>query len=223
MTMHRERRRRSGSQRQRLPRMLAVAAAACLPAAVECSGAESALFRDADGLVSQQPRRAQNLVPNQVTSAGRLSTNCDDLSYITGPMHEADADGNGFLSQDEYVTFTDAISGGYLTDMGWDKYGFTGMPLSLQETYLVISCSCELFPNQPWGGEGCCTGDSNTGIRTDGTAPGEEPDEVQELYLTYVCGTMSESLDNVGAEIVAPPTANPTGMPTPQPTNKVSQ
>lgn len=215
MTMARERRRpRSRQQRQgspSLPRVLAAAAVACLPTAVKCR-AESALFSDTE--MPPQPR--QSIVAYQVTSMGAVSNNCEDLSYITGPMHEADADGNGFLSQDEYVEFTDAISGGYLTEMGWSKWGFAGMPLSLQETYLVLSCICELYPNQPWGGPGCCTSnpETNTGIRTDGTAPGEEPDEIQEQYLTYVCGTMSDSLEKVGAEIVAPPTASPTGKPT---------
>ena len=146
------------------------------------------------------------------TSAGALYSNCDDLSYITGPMYEADADMNGFLDKEEYVEFTNTLSAGYLTIQGWDD-GFTDMPLSLQETYLVLSCLCELYPNEPWGGKGCC--ESDPGIRTDGTAPGEILDEEQRQYLTYVCEPMSESLEDVGA-LVVPPTRAPvmTDMPT---------
>ncbi len=169
----------------------------------------------------------------EVVSYGTVYATCPDLEYITGPMYESDVDRNGFLNQEEYVQFTNEISGGYLSDMGWDD-SFTDMPLSLQETYLVLSCLCELYEDQPWGGKGCCTSSAesesdNIGIRTDGTAPGETPDETQLQYLTYVCGTMSESLENVGGEIVSPstgmptarPTARPTGRPSSRPTSKV--
>ena len=156
----------------------------------------------------------------ETVSFGTVYATCPDLDYITRPMYDADADKNGFLNQDEYVEFADAISGGHLTKMGWDD-GFTDMPLSLQETYLVLSCLCELYPNQPWGGKGCCTtnrpGEFYTGIRTDGTTPGVPPDEDELQYLTYVCGTMSTSLENVGGTIVAPPTRTPTRRPTDRP------
>ena len=152
-------------------------------------------------------------------SKGTVYATCPDLNYIMGPMYEADSQPrNGFLNQNEYVEFTNTISGGYLSDMGWDE-DFTDMPLSLQETYLVLSCLCELYPNQSWGGKGCCTtnrpGEFNTGIRTDGTGPGETPDEDELQYLTYVCGTMNDTLEKVGGSIVPPPpTDKPTGKPT---------
>jgi len=159
-------------------------------------------------------------------SNGTVYGTCPDLSYITGPMHTADEDKNGFLNQEEYVSFTDAISGGYLSRKGWAG-DFVGMPLSLQQTYLVLSCLCELYEDQAWGGPGCCAMNhllpNNTiGIRTDGAGPGEDPDEIQLNYLTYVCGTMSESLEGVGAVIVAPPTTSPkpTSRPTLRPTRK---
>lgn len=145
----------------------------------------------------------------------KLSTRCDSLDYVTGPMDDADADGNGFLSKEEYVDFTDAISGGFLTAGGYDE-GFTDMPLALQETYLVLSCLCELYPNQAWGGKGCCenpdAGRDDTGIRTSGTGEGERPTKQERQYLIYVCGTMSESLKFVGSELVAPPTGTPTSL-----------
>ncbi|KAL7463177.1 hypothetical protein ACHAXS_003556, partial [Conticribra weissflogii] len=160
----------------------------------------------------------------------RISTDCPDLDWITGPIFEADmaGDGNRVLSQEEFVTFSDAVSGGYLSSIGRAD-NFLDMPLSLQETYLVLSCLCELYNGQPWGGEGCCTVDSNTnndqiGIRTEGTAPDEKLTRVQRDYFRYVCGTMSESLETIGAELVAPPTPSPTTAPTraptPEPTTK---
>ena len=99
------------------------------------------------------------------------------------------------------------------------------MPLSLQESYLLLSCLCEFFPEEDWGGKGCCTTGFNsiplfddTGIRTEGSGPGEEMDEVQEDYLTYVCGPMEGSLEKVGGEVV-PTTASPVveGVPTKKP------
>ena len=152
-------------------------------------------------------------------SKGTVYATCPDLNYIKGPMYAADSQPkNGYLNQNEYVEFTNAISGGYLSEMGWDE-DFTDMPLSLQETYLVLSCLCELYPNQSWGGKGCCTtnrpGEFNTGIRTDGTSPDETPDEDELQYLTYVCGTMNDTLEKVGGSIVPPPpTDKPTGKPT---------
>lgn len=151
----------------------------------------------------------------EVVSGGIVYSTCPDLSAVSGPLYESDTNSDGFINQEEYVQFTDAISGGLLTLNGWEG-GFNDMPLSLQETYLVLSCLCELYPGQPWGGVGCCkknaiTGSTDgTGIRTDGAQPGTTPDADQRQYLTYVCGTMSESLENVGGTIVAPPPTTPT-------------
>ena len=155
------------------------------------------------------------------TKDGTLTfySTCPDLDYIIGPMNEADANNDGLLSKEEYVDFTNAVSGGYLTELGRDE-SFTDMPLSLQESYLVLSCVCGLFPNQEWGRDGCCEADNpdGSGIRTVGTDPGEVPTKQELSYLAYVCGTMSFYLENAGAELVAPPTQAPTDMPTKMPT-----
>lgn len=149
------------------------------------------------------------LEEEEVVSGGTVYATCPNLSAVSGPLYESDANSDGFINQEEYVQFTDVISGGLLTQNGWES-GFNDMPLALQETYLVLSCLCELYPGQPWGGVGCCktnaiTGSNDgTGIRTDGAQPGTTPDADQLQYLTYVCGTMSESLKNVGGTIVTP-------------------
>lgn len=151
-------------------------------------------------------------------SSGTVYASCPDLQYITGPMHESDADGNGYLNQEEYASFAQAISGGTLPDAWFTS--FRKMPIQLKETYLVLSCLCELYPDAPgWGGRGCCTASEESesdkiGIRVEGTAPGDEMDEVTEAYLTYVCGTMATTLDGVGGSLVAPPTGGPTPLPT---------
>eukprot|EP01082_Thalassiosira_pseudonana_P010778 g10422.t1 g10422 contig4:1849285-1852582(-) len=106
------------------------------------------------------------------------------------------------------------------------------MPLALQETYVVLSCLCELYQSEEWGFKGCCTvypnsSNDHIGIRTTGAAPGESLTKNQKDYFTYVCGTMSETLDSIGVEIVAPPTSSPTkgdvvvtGQPTARPSTR---
>ena len=150
----------------------------------------------------------------EVVSGGTVYATCPDLSAVSGPLYTSDTNSDGFINQYEYVQFTDAISGGFLSENGWEG-GFNDMPLALQETYLVLSCLCELYPGQSWGGVGCCKANdvSGTGIRTDGAMPGMTPNTDQLQYLTYVCGTMSESLESVGGSIVAaspPPTTTTT-------------
>ncbi len=165
------------------------------------TGTSSSIIAQLDDVTLEQ---------EEVVSGGTVYATCPNLSAISAPLYESDANSDGFINQEEYVQFTDVISGGFLSQNGWES-GFNDMPLALQETYLVLSCLCELYPGQPWGGVGCCktndvTGSNDgTGIRTDGAQPGTTPDADQLQYLTYVCGTMSESLKSVGGTIVAPP------------------
>ena len=103
------------------------------------------------------------------------------------------------------------------------------MPLQLQETYVVLSCLCELYQSEPppWGGKGCCTndyfgsGNSHIGIRTNGTAEDEELTKVQSDYFKYVCGTMTEALDGLGLELASPSPMDGGGM-TGSPVTEVS-
>eukprot|EP00985_Skeletonema_marinoi_P016549 scaffold8922_cov219-Skeletonema_marinoi.AAC.28 len=133
-----------------------------------------------------------------------ISAQCENLDYVTGPLYASDADGNGVLSQDEFVVFTDLVSGGWLSDMGVAD-SFQDMPLVLQEANVVLTCLCELYSTEPWGQPGCCDNTATSGIRTNGSGPDEKPDTVQLEYLTYVCGTMSETLGRLNAKLVAPP------------------
>ena len=150
----------------------------------------------------------------------KIKHKCANLDYIVGPIHNADVDENGVLNQEEYVVFVDAISGGWLTENDRAD-GFLDMPLALQETYVVLSCLCELYQSEPWGGKGCCTSgsDDDIGIQTGGTAPDEELTKAQGDYFSYVCGTMTEVLDGFGLDIVSPP---PTGEPSKSPDTEVS-
>eukprot|EP00571_Detonula_confervacea_P009844 CAMPEP_0172299208 /NCGR_PEP_ID=MMETSP1058-20130122/1563_1 /TAXON_ID=83371 /ORGANISM="Detonula confervacea, Strain CCMP 353" /LENGTH=1352 /DNA_ID=CAMNT_0013008569 /DNA_START=322 /DNA_END=4380 /DNA_ORIENTATION=+ len=186
------------------------------------SSSPYSLFTQFENLANQNtvPFTARLDGEEEVVSNGTVYYTCPDLSYITGPLNDADVDNNGYLSQEEYVQFTNAISGGYAVQEG---DGFKDMDLVLIETYWVLSCLCELFPDAEaegnWG-PGCCidNNEENTGIRTDGTDPTEVPSEEELQYLTYVCGTMSVSLERLGGSIVAPPT----GSPTVEPTGKVT-
>jgi len=145
-----------------------------------------------------------------------ISAQCENLDYVTGPLYASDADGNGVLSQDEFVVFTDLVSGGWLSDMGVAD-SFQDMPLVLQEANVVLTCLCELYSTEPWGQPGCCDNTATSGIRTNGSGPDEKPDTVQLEYLTYVCGTMSETLGRLNAKLVAPPSSAPSDHPSASP------
>ncbi|KAK1734691.1 hypothetical protein QTG54_014564 [Skeletonema marinoi] len=148
-----------------------------------------------------------------------ISAQCENLDYVTGPLYASDADGNGVLSQDEFVVFTDLVSGGWLSDMGVAD-SFQDMPLVLQEANVVLTCLCELYSTEPWGQPGCCDNTATSGIRTNGSGPDEKPDTVQLEYLTYVCGTMSETLGRLNAKLVAPPSSAPSDHPSASPSMK---
>lgn len=148
-----------------------------------------------------------------------VSEQCNNLQWVTYPLHASDVDGNGVLSQSEFVKFTDMVSGGWLSEMG-KADNFLDMPLVLQEAQVVLACLCELYPDQPWGQPGCCDNTTDSGIRVDGAGPDDTPDEVQTQYLTYVCGTMSETLDRLGAQVVAQPSSSPSGLPSASPSMK---
>lgn len=160
----------------------------------------------------------------RVDSNIKIKHKCPNLDYILSPIHNADADQNGVLNQEEYVVFVDTVSGGYLTENDRAD-SFLDLPISLKQTYLVLSCLCEYYQSEPspWGGKGCCTAttgsDDHIGIRTNGTAPDEELTKVQSDYFAYVCGTMTEALAGLGLELVSPP---PTGRPTGSPVTLVS-
>jgi hypothetical protein len=197
----------------------------CLLASISCINVRSASTR---GLTSETNAVATAIFDFNLRADNniKIKHKCPNLDYILGPIHNADADQNGVLNKEEYVDFADAVSGGYLTENDRAD-GFLDMPLALQETYLVLSCLCELYQSEPppWGGKGCCTtnyqsgSDDHIGIRTNGTAPDEELTKIQQDYFTYVCGTMSEALDGLGLELASPP---PTGGPTDNPVTAVS-
>lgn len=194
----------------------------CLLATIQCITAAmaAAITRD---LTSESNVISADILEFHLRSDLKIKQTCPDLNYILAPLHNADADGNGVLNQEEFVVFADVVSGGYLTET--NRAGsFSEIPLALQNAYLVLSCSCEFFQSEPWGGKGCCTVSGNglndlNGIRTNGTAPGETLTTNERRYLTNVCGTMTETLDSIGAGLVSPP---PTGRPTIPPTTMVS-
>ena len=167
----------------------------------------------------------EDVIALQSLRQAGVSSSCssDELDWMKTPLYESDSDGNGLLSQEEYLTFIDSTSGGFVSEEGWGG-SFSDLPLGLQENYVVLSCLCELYDQQDWGGSGCCEGGpDSTGIRTEGAGPDEDPNIVVESYLTYVCGTTNESLNSLGAQIVAPPTSSPTTKPsTATPTNRPS-
>ncbi|KAL7520730.1 hypothetical protein ACHAWX_005440 [Stephanocyclus meneghinianus] len=190
----------------------------CLLATIQCITAAmaAAITRE---LTSESNVISADILEFHLRSDLKIKQTCPDLNYILAPLHNADADGNGVLNQEEFVVFADVVSGGYLTET--NRAGsFSEIPLALQNAYLVLSCSCEFFQSEPWGGKGCCTVSGNglndlNGIRTNGTAPGETLTTNERRYLTNVCGTMTETLDSIGAGLVSPP---PTGRPTIPPT-----
>ena len=193
----------------------------CLLASITCIAITAASIpRD---LTSESSAAAITNFPYNLRASTniKIKNKCPDINYILGPIHNADADGNGVLNQEEYVNFADAVSGGFLTENDRAD-SFLDMPLSLQETYVVLSCLCELYQSEPWGGKGCCTAGSDDfiGIQTNGTAPDDELTNGQLDYYTYVCGTMTDALDSLGLELVSPPTMKPSNRPTTRPTKE---
>ncbi len=84
-----------------------------------------------------------------------ITAQCDNLEYVTAPLYASDADGNGVLSQQEFVVFTDLVSGGWLSENNMAG-NFQDMPLVLQEANVVLTCLCALYSTEPWGQPGCC-------------------------------------------------------------------
>lgn len=182
-----------------------------------CLLATAALYATKQPMTVSAQEDADLFFTREETEA--ISAQCENLDYVTGPLYASDADGNGVLSQDEFVVFTDLVSGGWLSDMGVAD-SFQDMPLVLQEANVVLTCLCELYSTEPWGQPGCCDNTATSGIRTNGSGPDEKPDTVQLEYLTYVCGTMSETLGRLNAKLVAPPSAAPSDHPSASPSMK---
>ncbi|KAL3827045.1 hypothetical protein ACHAXA_007552 [Cyclostephanos tholiformis] len=135
------------------------------------------------------------------------SGSCPDRDYVDGVIYASDGDFNGVIDQIEYLYFADTLSDGYLSTMGWSS-SFNDLPLSLRETYLVLSCLCEIYPgSSPEDVRGgCCTaGDADVGIRTDGTGPMTgDGDAVVDMYLGYP--TAAPSISPSFPPPVVPPT-----------------
>ena len=175
---------------------------------------------------------------DDVSTVSSSTEQCPSPELVSNAMYNADVDSNGFLDRTEYYNFVNMISNEFLSDAGYNS--FSDMPLSLRETYLVLSCLCELYPagldnnnnnvDNPNNNaavskltvrSGCCTAsDGEVGIRTNGTGPEDDPGPDVMLYLRYVCEEMNEALITVGAEMSAgEPTGTPTsGVPTIRPT-----
>ena len=248
------RRRRPSSSRVAILPILLLLLLLLLPAAAAAAAAaandddDDAAF--ADSAVSRSPRRRQRrddgdddgsspsfalfdaATARQAETATSDPSSCQDPSFVSSEMVLADVDADGYLDRSEFVAFADAVSGGYLTAMGWTT--FSDLPLGLRETFLVLSCLCELYPAEDDAVAvrgGCCAGgDGDVGMRTGGDEP------YAELYLSYVCGTMGQALADAGGvgivvvqtttaapatatPTTAGPTANPTATPTtPAPT-----
>jgi hypothetical protein len=196
----------SGATRIALRWCLLATAALCVMKPTTVSAEVEVTDLDADTFFTREDTEA-------------ISAQCENLDYVTGPLFASDADGNGVLNQAEFVVFTDLVSGGWLSDMGLAG-SFQKMPLVLQEANVVLTCLCEMYSTEPWGQPGCCDNTATSGIRTDGSGPDEKPDAIQLEYLTYVCGTMSETLGRVNAKLVAPPSSAPSDHPSASPTLK---
>lgn len=124
----------------------------------------------------------------------------------------ADANGNGVVDADEYVTFVQELGpSGFLEGVT----SFQDLPLVLQSNFNFLACLCQTDPDN----NACCVGDS-AGITVDGAGESETPTAEEESYLFLVCSLTGSAVNRV-LESVSPtgfPTESPTVQPTAPPT-----
>ncbi len=115
----------------------------------------------------------------------------------------ADANDNGLVDADEYVTFVQGIGpAGFLEDIT----SFEDLPLQLQSNFNVIVCLCQSDPAD----DSCCVGEG-VGIMVDGARASDTPTAEQESYLFIVCSLTASAVQRV-LQTVAP-TASPSDSP----------
>ncbi|KAL7520504.1 hypothetical protein ACHAWX_005226 [Stephanocyclus meneghinianus] len=120
------------------------------------------------------------------------------------PLWEADANGDGNVSNQEYVTFVESLSEGV-----WGQMEFRELPFVLKVNFVYLSCLCEEN-----GMNNCCKVRGDGVISTAGAGPNDIPTEAQLQYLDTVCSTTQASIDYAMKEMSPRPTASPTGRPT---------
>lgn len=124
-------------------------------------------------------------------------------------MEEADANQDGIVDAQEYVTFCKLMGPtGFLE--GIDT--FEELPLRLQSNFFLLACLCQSDPSD----DSCCVGTEGVGIRTDGANEGDVPTPGEESYLFIVCSLTASAIDRViksAAPTQSPVTSSPSAMP----------
>lgn len=127
-------------------------------------------------------------------------------------LEGADANGDGIVDADEYVTFCKSMGPeGFLEGITT----FEELPLQLKSNFNVLVCLCQTDPAD----ESCCVGDG-VGISTDGAREGEIPSPAEQSYLFIVCSLTGSAIERILTSI--PPSAAPTAAPTGAPTNSTA-
>ena len=135
------------------------------------------------------------------------------------PLLDADRDGDGRVTRDEYVIFANGMSSDYFASACRpnrpDRCDFGQLPLPLQANFINLACICA-----PRGGSNeCCTGD-NAHI----SAAGVEAtlNDAQLGYLFRVCRDTQDVIDRfvTARPTAVPTTLAPTRAPTPSPTEE---
>jgi hypothetical protein len=136
----------------------------------------------------------------------------DDNNDCRNNLYSSDADGDGRVDQDEYVTFVRSEGpDGFLPNVD----SFVLLPIMLQSNFYTLACLCRTQPGNNEGSR-CCVGD-NAHLSTNGTAPDETPTEEQGDYLSLVCGLTARAIDAAVEEQTDSPTEFVTDAPSAPP------
>ena len=138
-------------------------------------------------------------------------------------LYNSDANGDGILTHDEYMSFVEQLSEGDI-----EVTNYNDLPFVIKINFVYLSCLCMYSPeNKITGGE-CCQG-FDAGLDVSGAGPGETPTTAEDDYLTTVCSETQGAINFERGEALSPtdtvttsPTAVPTQSPSTEPTIKVS-
>lgn len=157
------------------------------------------------GVVSSQLFSLRGIAPWQLEGRSlQQVVGFVDPAVCYPALVNADANGNGVVDAEEYVTFVQDLGpSGFLDGIT----SFQDLPLVLQSNFNFLACLCQTDPNN----NACCVGD-NAGISVAGAGASETPTAEEESYLFLVCSLTSSAVDRVLQSVA------PTGVPTESPT-----
>ena len=137
-------------------------------------------------------------------------------------LYSSDANGDGKVNHDEYVSFVGQLSEGEV-----EVTNYIDLPFVIKINFVYLSCLCMYSPKNE--GSECCEG-TDAGIYVSGAGPNDTPTVTEGQYLTTVCSETQGAIDFETDEasssptdtVATSPTSVPSGSPSTEPTMRVS-